>query len=684
MRTLGRLLSYLTWVAAVPILLGATLLPVLLAGQVVAQRTSTWFEEVPPQVLNPALPQRSIILDASGDKLAEVYLYNRVVVPAERISQWVFDAAVATEDHRFFEHSGVDLEATGRAVIANVRAGGLAQGGSGITQQYVKNLLGLADLNGDPETAWSQASEKTLDRKWREARYAVALEKVASKQDILTGYVNTSYFGNGAYGIQAAARYYFGIDARSLSIAQAALLVGLLQAPGAYDPFDNPEQAVNRRNTVLARMHERGFISRREYLAAVGTPLEAEPHNMPGRCGESYAPFYCTWIEQQLLDSPLLGATPEERRRVLAEGGLVIRTGLDREQQAAADAALSRLPATARLASAAAIVEPGTGIVRALGTSREWGRRAGRGQTQLLLPTLPAFQVGSVFKAFTLVTALDRGVDPNERLPAGQTYKSTIFENPEKGYFSNYDSTPWRDLTLEDATKWSVNTAFVQLQEQAGTRNVARVARDLGVVNLPVDGEAAIRETEGSLTLGARETSVVNIATAYASLAAEGLGCPPRGIITVVRRDGRPIPGSAPPVGCTQVVSPAAAVNTTNILRSVLTDGTGQAARLEGRPSAGKTGTTNNAAAVWFAGYTPQLAAAVWVGDPRGPQYSVDGEVGRNGESASVLPQLIWKDMMDQALKGSPVEVFPSPTRLSILPWAGVKATQRAGITQTP
>lgn len=646
-------------------------------------QTQDWWDEVPETVSSPTLPQRSVILDANGDKLAEVYLYNRVVISKERMPQYALDAAVAVEDRRFYQHEGVDYESTGRAILTNLRAGSFTQGGSGITQQYVKNLLGLADLNGDPEESWAQATEKSLDRKWREARYAIALERTTTKADILAGYLNTSYFGNGAYGIQAAARFYFGRNARDLTLTESALLIGLLQSPGAYDPFVYPEAAKERRNVVLRRMVDNGYITWVDYREAIARPLGAEPHALPGRCASSAAPFYCTWIEQELLSSPLLGQTEDERRAALAQGGLVIRTGLDPERQQEADQAIKRLAPQDRLAAAAAVVEPGTGVVQALSTSRTWGQRSKRGETELLLPTREAFQIGSVFKAFTLATALDRGVDPEVVLPAGQTYTSPIFDNPDKGYFSNYDATPWQDMTLVDATKWSVNTAFIQLQEMAGTRRVAKVAHDLGLVNLPIDGDQAIRENEGSLTLGARETSVVNVAAAYASLAAGGYGCAPRGIVSVETKTGGALPGAKPYPACSQVISPAAAATTTAVLANVIEEGTGQAAKLPGRPAAGKTGTTNNAAAVWFAGYTPQLAAAVWVGDPRGPQYSVLGEVDRFGESSSVVPQLIWRDLMSQALEGAPVEPLPNATTLTIVDWAGQTARQTAGLPET-
>lgn len=683
MRTLGRVGTALLWCAVVPLLVAATLLPGALLVREVSMQTQDWWDEVPETVSRPTLPQRSVILDANGDKLAEVYLYNRVVISKERMPQYALDAAVAVEDRRFYQHEGVDYESTGRAILTNLRAGSFTQGGSGITQQYVKNLLGLADLNGDPEESWAQATEKSLDRKWREARYAIALERTTTKDDILAGYLNTSYFGNGAYGIQAAARFYFGRNARDLTLTESALLIGLLQSPGAYDPFVYPEAAKERRNVVLRRMVDNGYITWVDYREAIARPLGAEPHALPGRCASSAAPFYCTWIEQELLSSPLLGQTEDERRAALAQGGLVIRTGLDPERQQEADQAIKRLAPQDRLAAAAAVVEPGTGVVQALSTSRTWGQRAKRGETELLLPTREAFQIGSVFKAFTLATALDRGVDPEVVLPAGQTYTSPIFDNPDKGYFSNYDATPWQDMTLVDATKWSVNTAFIQLQEMAGTRRVAKVAHDLGLVNLPIDGDQAIRENEGSLTLGARETSVVNVAAAYASLAAGGYGCAPRGIVSVETKTGGALPGAKPYPACSQVISPAAAATTTAVLANVIEEGTGQAAKLPGRPAAGKTGTTNNAAAVWFAGYTPQLAAAVWVGDPRGPQYSVLGEVDRFGESSSVVPQLIWRDLMSQALEGAPVEPLPNATTLTIVDWAGQTARQTAGLPET-
>jgi membrane peptidoglycan carboxypeptidase len=674
-----RAVSVLLWLAVVPLLAAVALAPFVLPTLAVKDQVSAWWSDVPGELAVPVLPQRSTVLDADGNVLAELYLYNRTVVSADAISPLVKQAIVAVEDRRFYTHPGVDLEGLGRAVVANARAGTWAEGGSTITQQYVKNLLALSDLNGDAQAAWREASEKTLDRKFREARLAMALERRMTKDEILTGYLNTANYGNGAYGIEAAARFYFGVPAIDLDLAQAALLAGVLQSPTSLDPLEHPQASALRRSQVLSRMLETDVITAAQFAAASAAPLPLEGTPPPGRCPQSYAPFYCAWVTEELLTSPLLGATEEERRQRLAAGGLVIRTALSPDVQAAADRAVAQVPATNRLASAIAMVEPGTGAVRALATSRQWGKAKRKGQTELLLPTREAFQTGSTFKPFTMAAALDAGISPDTVLPAGSTYRSRTMENPDKGYFSNYDTTPWRNLTLKDALKWSVNTAFIQLQEKTGTRTVARVAHDLGLANLPITGPARIRANEGSLTLGARETSVLNVANGYASLAAGGVACPARGITAITTRDGQPLPGTTSPT-CRQVVSPAAAAMTASMMGAVITEGTGKNAALPGRPAAGKTGTTNNSAAVWFAGFVPQLAAAVWIGDPRGPSYSVDGALGYASMTGGTLPAQIWRSAMSSALKGSPVLPLPGATRQSVLGGPIASADQQSGL----
>lgn len=679
---LRRSLSVLLWLALVPVLVAVIaapfVVPVVAAKDAVAQ----WWDEIPEQMVDPVLPQRSTIVDAQGNFLAEVYLYNRQVVPSSKISPLIKKAVVATEDKRFYEHPGVDFEGLGRAVVVNLKAGAMVQGGSGITQQYVKNLAALADLNGRPDEAWQAASERSIDRKVREARMAMALERRMDKDSILTGYLNTALFGNGAYGIEAAARYYFDKGADAVTLPEAALLAGLLQSPSAYDPIDHPELAKKRRSVVLSRMLDAGVITDDEYAAAVDAPLPTEGHAPPGRCPQSYAPFYCGWVTEQLLSSPMLGNSEEDRRRRLAQGGLVIHTALDPKVQKAADKAIARVPAGSRVASAIAMVEPGTGNVRALATSRHWGGHTKQGETELLLPTREAFQIGSTFKAFTLASALDMGLDPDMILPAGVTYKSKVFRNPEKGYFSNYSATPWHDLSLRDAAKWSVNTAFIQLQEKVGTRRLAQVAHDLGLTNLPLKGDDRIRANEGSLTLGARETSVLNVANGYASLAAGGVACPATGVTGVTHLDGTALEGITAP-HCSQVVSPAAAAMTTDILASVVTDGTGANAALPDRPIAGKTGTTNNSAAVWFAGYVPQLAAAVWIGDPRGPSFSVDGALGIASMTGGSVPAEIWRNAMSRALRGTEPLPLAGATHQSLFGGPTHTGKQKAGLPVT-
>lgn len=645
-------------------LLGFLTVPVVLSYTAARTTLDTWYELPTELEVVETLPQHSVILAADGSVIATFYGQNRIPVKIDDVAEVFIEAILATEDSRFFEHRGVDWQAMVRATVNNARGGGV-QGGSGITQQYVKNLL---ILNAKTPEELRQARENTIERKLREARLSMSLEEELSKEQILEGYLNAVYFGDGAYGIGAAAKHYFNKAAANLTLGEATLLAGIINAPTAYNPVDNLERARDRREHVLGRMVAEGYISSREARKTSKEPIRLDLVYPPNGCYASPYPLYCQWIRQTLENDPVFGETPEQRQDLLHRGGLTIYTALQPSVQddatAAAQAALS---GKSRVATALAVVQPGTGKVLALATNKKFGAKAGR--TELLLPVLPAYQHGSTFKPFTAAAAIEAGLDPKTTIKSGPVYIPQNRNHPEGG-FKNFGNGSGGTYDMAGALRHSVNTWFVELEDQIGVRRVAQLAYDMGLTSLPMTGDRAITEKDAALTLGAFEASPLQVANAYATFAAQGKACRPIGIIKVTGPDKRNLP--VPDANCKQVMK-ASTANTMTAMLTTVVDGsdsgrTGRLASLGDRPVAGKTGSTNNYGAAWFAGYTPQYATAVWVGDPRGPQFDMASGVSAYGGTAffapvfgGSIPAMVFQDVMSRIHQGLPIQEFPPP-----------------------
>lgn len=604
------------------------------------------------------LAERSTVLDAKGNVIATFYAENRVPITLDEVPQFFIDGLVATEDSRFFDHHGVDWQGTARAVVNNV-SGGARQGGSGITQQYVKTFLVLQAAD---DTEAAAAQEVSLDRKIREARLALEVENRMSKEEILTGYLNAVYFGDGAYGIGAAAQHYFNKTPNELTEGEQALLIGVINNPSAYDPTNDMRASKQRRAHVLNRMVEEGYLTAKEATRIRKEPVVLDLITPANGCVASPYPQYCQQVRTILQNDPAFGETPQEREEFLYRGGLTIKTALNPTVQDQAEQSLAEaLPATGNIATAMAIVQPGTGHVVAIAQNRPFGQKARKGETELIYATRPAFQNGSTFKPFTAITALEMGVSPDMVIDAGYTYIPENRNYPEGGFHNDSDG-PGSSTNMEGALRNSINTWFIELEDRIGVRNVAETAYRLGMKSLPLDGDGAITEKDAALTLGVFETSPVDVANSYATIAAHGLACPAV-FITEVTRDGEQLP--IPDTTCTQVVRPDVADTITSYLQTVIAEGTGTRAQLpDGRPQAGKTGTTNDFGAAWFSGYVPQYAAAVWVGDPRGPQFGLtDGVTVYDSEYfpavyGGTAPAVIWRETMSRILEKMPPADF--------------------------
>jgi len=551
---------------------------------------------------------------------------SRVVVDSNEIAPVTKQAIVAVEDRRFWAHRGVDFKGIMRAVWADVRNKRLVQGGSTITQQFVKNTY--------------TKKERTISRKLKEAALAWQLERRWSKDRILTAYLNTIYFGNGAYGVEMAARVYFHSHASQLTLPQAALLAGLPASPGAFDPVENPARARLRRATVLNLMVGQGLITRKDAMEANHQRLpKAKNVRLPA--GKSRQPYFAEYVKQQLI--PYYGSG------TVLGAGLKIYTSIDLDiQRAAEDAIKQWLPEKGDPAASLVAIDPRDGRVLAMVGGRSFRK------SQFNLAVQGERQAGSSFKPFVLATALSQGISPQTTFIS----KPTVINLGDKLWaVNNYENAYLGTIDLTDATTFSDNAVYAQLTAQVGPKNVARMASRLGITSHLNDYFA--------IGLGVNAVNPLEMARAFGTFANGGeridgslLGNRPRAVMRVV--DGKRVDRNQPVER--PVLDPQQNAMLTSMLENVVKSGTGKRAALTDRPAAGKTGTTENYGDAWFVGYTPQLVTAVWVGYPNKLQPMLtqfDGLPVAGG----TFPALIWKTFETKALRklGEEPEYFSAP-----------------------
>ncbi|MER6510755.1 transglycosylase domain-containing protein [Nonomuraea sp. NPDC001636] len=660
------------------VLAAALAVPVVSGGGLAAKNVADTFVDLPPAPREEPLAQVTRLLDKDGRQFAQFYEANRTAVPLGAVAPLMRKAIVAIEDARFYEHGGLDVRGTLRALLTNTQAGGIRQGGSSLTQQLVKNIL-VESARTDAER--DKARAPNLARKITELRYAMALEHKYRKDEILERYLNIAYFGAGAHGVEAAARRFFSTTASKLTLTQAATLAGAVRMPYSTDPSlgrAHEARLKERRDLVLDRMAGLKLITQAQASAAKSTPLALRLKPEPGGCGQSAYPYYCLYVQNEMLSNPAFGNTPAERRARMARGGLVIRTGLDPVAQRAAERAIRRHVAPEDTEVAAeAMVEPGTGRIRAMAASKEFGRNRGNKKngprTTFNLPADVAhgggqgFQAGSTFKVFTLATALQQGwrfgdgfQTPGELVPA-QGYRNCAgrpVNDPGTRILNASGEGSGGPHSIETGTWKSVNIFYMMLERKVGLCNVVKTARALGAVR--ADGRP-LREVP-TFTLGVNEMDPVTVAGAFATFAARGLHCRPLAIVEITDRSGR---RAHVPPSCEQVMERPVADAVNHVLSGVFDKGTMQGQSI-GRPAAGKTGTNNGYTSAWFAGYTPDLAAAVSLGDIRGSyRYPLQGvQIGDQYYGAvqgASLPGPIWVESMQQALDHTEPRGFPGP-----------------------
>ncbi len=619
----------------------------------------------PEDLVEPPPAEVSIVQDARGKEIARFYEEYREVVNLDQIAEVMKTAIISIEDYRFYQHGAIDLEGTIRAFAKNLHAGGVSQGGSSITQQYVKQVL-LNSADTDEEK--SKALEASYARKLNELRHAMAVEEKYTKDEILGKYLNIAYFGASAYGVEAAAKRFFGVGAGELTLPQAATLAGAVQDPNATDPNlgrKQRERLLHRRNVVLDRMAELGKITPAEAAQAKATKLGYKGTKFPGGCESSDYPYFCIYVRNEILRNPDFGKTAKAREDFLNRGGLTIRTTINPTMQAAADRAIRKwVHPSDKPVAAEALVQPGTGAIKAMAASRPYGRSKARNEISYNLVADAAhgggvgLQAGSTFKTFTLLTALKQGMKVNDGLAAGAGFRASgysAFQNckgenigdPSHTVTNDEGNPGWK--TLQTGTWGSVNTFFMALEQRVGLCETIKTARSLGIHRS--DGLKLLEFS--TFTLGTNEMDPVTVANAYAAIGARGKYCAPMAITRITDRNGK-VTDYKPK--CRQALDPEVADAAADVLSGVFTKGTMRAVGGIGRDAAGKTGTTDSSATAWFAGFTPDLAGAVSIGDPRGSQdYKLNGVTIGGRYYGSVfgasIPGPIWKDTMLAALK---------------------------------
>ena len=607
-----------------------------------------------------ALPQTSFLYAADGSLITRLHAgQDRILLHYAQMPESIKQAVVAVEDRRFWSHHGVDVRGVLRAAYEDAANGAPVQGGSTITQQLVKNLY-LSDT-------------QTLARKVDEAILAWQFEDQFTKQQILTKYLNTVYFGEGAYGIQAAAQTFFGVDAKDLSLTESATLAGLIAVPNTFDPFRHEKRARARRDLVLQDMEDEHMISEPRRSAASAGRIVLHPPSAQDRYPY---PYFVDYFKQWFLSNPAFGADRPARNTLLFTGGLRITTTIDPALQADAEGAVrSILPYASDPSAAMTVIDPRTGYVRAMVGGKDseyWDPHSTSGRLNLATGGSTGRQAGSAFKPFALVTALEQGMTPSTVFSAPSSIDIPL-DGGQVWHVTNAEGGGFGSMSLESATVNSVNTVFAQVIQQVGPQNVIDTAKKMGI-------RCCLRTTEPkhqlqpyySSVLGTNEVNTLEMASAYGTFATGGRHAQPVPAVTITDAKGNLIWSADPTPKL--VVDPRVISVADGILQKVVLYGTGTAANI-GRPQIGKTGTNQNYSDAWFGGAVPQLSAVVWVGFPEG-QVSMSPPTTRITVFGGTWPAQIWNAFMAQATVGMPARSFPSPSVRYV--------SASVDITQTP
>lgn len=672
--TLGKILGFLGVSAICGVLVAGLLVPAAAVSGSAASGSIQFFDTLPAELQVDPPSQNTTILAKDGSPIASIYAENRTKVPLDQMSPYIKDAVIAIEDSRFYEHGGIDTTGILRAIVSTAR--GNKQGASTITQQYVNNVINESLVaSGNDSDVKLNGVNKGVGDKLREMKLAIALEKKFSKEQILEGYLNIVFFNRDAYGIEAAAKFFFSTSAKDLTLPQAALLAGLVNSPSAFDPITNPDNAKVRRDLVLAAMVNQNKITKAEYDAAVATPVTTKV--TPARQGCAYAtmaPYFCDYVLHLLFNNPAYGDTQEERIKRVQRGGLTIRTTLDPTAQAVAQ---QQVDGTAganpdKWGASITSVQPGTGQIVSMAQNTVWLPQEGKfDQTQNFnvdvldangndLNGIGGFQPGSTMKPFTFAEWLNEGKSMNTTINASRrTYPQNFpwrntCPTPVNGFYDksvpgsfdlqNSDEGYYRNMTVLYGLMNSINTATFASASQVDLCGIQGIVDATGI-----HGGLPARDENGKITdpnpkvtmttlanlIGSTQTAPLTMAAAFATFAADGKYCEPIAITSVKDQSGADLPAQSS--NCKDAIKPEVARGVAYAMQEVLNAGSGSLIRpaLSTRnnfPVAAKTGTNDSNGSTWVVGYTTGLATASWFGDPLDNQLRPGRNITVNGK----------------------------------------------------
>ncbi|GAB4098238.1 transglycosylase domain-containing protein [Sinomonas halotolerans] len=664
--TLGKILAFLGVSAIGGVLVAGLMVPAAAVTGNAANGSVQFFDSLPSELTVETPGQVTRVLAADGSEIASLFAENRTYVPLKSVSPNMVDALIAIEDSRFYEHGGVDTTGILRAVAANLR--GSRQGASTITQQYVTNVINDALIAQGKDSDVVLNGQKGVGDKLREMKLAIALEKKYSKEEILEGYLNIVFFNRNAYGVQAASQYFFSVDAKKLSIPQAALLAGLVNSPTLYNPETNPEQALERRNLVIDAMLQHGKITQEEHDKAIATPISLKIKAPRQGCAYAkQAQYFCDYVLHTVLNDPAFGETPEDREKKVFRGGLTIKTTLDPRLQGPAQEQVDRTAGANpdKWGASLVSVQPGTGKVVAMAQNTRMLEKQGLRFTTTYnfnvdrkdasgneLGGAAGFQPGSTMKPFTFAAWLNEGktatqtVDGSRRVyPLNYPWKTTCkpvtgaYNDAEEGLgaaptLQNAEEGWYRPLAVNEGLYNSINTATYA--SAAGLEDFCDIQRIVDAAGMH-DGEGQDKKLDMSTLsslLGPFNVSPLTMASAFAVFASNGTYCAPMAVTDVLDGQGKRIGGQAP--NCKKdVVKPDVAKGVNWVLQDVLKKGSGSWNYIPkpSVPAAAKTGTNNNNSQTWMVGYTTGLSTASFFGEALNDFSARDGRnVTVNGQ----------------------------------------------------
>ena len=703
--TLGKLVAFLGISTVCGVLVAGLMVPAAALAGTTATSSISFFDDLPDEmnVGTPALSSK--IVAADGSVLATFYDQNRTEVPLENISAFMKDAIVAVEDSRYYEHGGIDARGLMRAVGSMIQGGG-RQGASTITQQYVNNvIIQTYAANGENDKI-KLGPDKGIGEKVREIKLAIAIEKKYSKEEILQGYLNWVFFANNNYGIESAASYYFSTHAKDLTLPEAALLAGVVNRPTYYDPVANPENALSRRNMVLDHMLDQGKIDKAQHAEAVKAEIGLKIQQNRNGCTTAVrAEYFCEYVTNLIVNDPAYGKTPEDRQKLLLQGGLTVTTTLDPGLQDAAQAQFENFTPAAdnpdKVGQSLVTVQPGTGKILTMAQNTKMAPPEGQWKTDYnfnvdrldvngnSLGGAGGFDVGSTIKPFTFAEWLNSGHKINEivnagvrRYPAGFQWTNScgftggIYDssNPEAADdLQNAEGGFYRSVTAREGLYNSLNTATFATAAKLDMCNIQKMMTATGL-HLGGDPKQPYNVDYVSSLLGSGEVAPLIMASAFATFASGGIHCDPIALtsITNVKGDKFPVPGA----NCNQTVKPEVAAGVTSVLQEVLIRGSGYQIPLQ-YPAAAKTGTTNNSEQTWTIGFTRGLATASWVGNILEKQESNNGKLiaGQrlNYVDGATYAGKAWQGYMNQVAGFYDVGGFGLPPESMVNPPVGIK-----------